>query len=118
MAEYTDYQLDLSNIEINNALKLMNSLERQEVEVKINSSKFVHYETVTLQKAHTSEARVFVQIRKPNRSSIQPYQNVIPIVTTINNNTFTVGLISGASTGNNKLQALPPRTCIIDCFIL
>lgn len=115
--EYTDYQLPLTDIEIANALKLINNLETGTASITVpKNTTGMFSQTVHFGKSHKNP-KIYLQLTLKSAKPT-PYYAFQPIVSNVTSTCFDISLIATNSPDAAHFKEIPSGTYYIDYFII
>ena len=115
--EYTDYQLEMTDAEINNALKLINNIEKGTASIKVPpNTRGMYNQTVHFGKSHKNP-KIFLQLNIKS-SKPTPYYTFHPIVSNVENTCFDISLIASNSPDSANFKQIPSGTYNVDYLII
>lgn len=116
--EYTDYQLPLTDIEIANALKLINNMERGTVTLTVtNNTGSVINKTVAFKKSHKNPI-IFLQTNVGNTSNVNPYRGIVLLTSGVTTTSMVVSMLTSYMHENGKPIDLRAGTYKINYLII
>ncbi len=114
--EYTDYQLPLTDIEIANALKLINNMERGRLTVNVPKNITGSVDRViNFQKTHTAP-KVFLQLRAVGVNN--PIQSLAVVEHTTSKTSAKISLIPSYRTDKGAPGNLHSGTYYVDYLVI
>lgn len=115
--EYTDYQLEMTDAEINNALKLINNMEKGTASIKVPpNTRGMFNQTVHFGKSHKNP-KIFLQLNTGSGTPA-PFLTVQPIATYIHNTSFQVTLVATNTPDASNVKDVPSGTYKVDYLII
>lgn len=115
--EYTDYQLPLTDVEIANALKLINNMEKGTASIKVPPNiRGMYNQTVHFGKSHKNP-KIFLQLNIGSGAPT-PALTMQPIATYIHDTFFYITLVAANSPDASSIKEIPSGTYKVDYLII
>lgn len=115
MPEYNDYQLDLTEIEINSALKKMHYMRRGTVTIEASGDSIIESTTVTTDIIRSS-SRIMLQLKSEN--TLDPRFGVVPVVSNVTTTSFKINLVAPKNNDGQHLFKVEAGTYTVDYIII
>lgn len=115
MAEYTDYQLPLTDAEIKNALNIVHNMQRGTVTINASGNNAIETVTVYLGTNHITP-KVFLQLNAKT-NTISPSWGIVPVVSEVTDTQFNVSLVAPGSK-ESDIRKVAAGTYYIDYMVI
>ena len=115
--EYTDYQLEMTDVEVNNAFKLINKMEKGTASIKVPPNiRGMYNQTVHFGKSHKNP-KIFLQLNIGSGAPT-PALTMQPIATYIHDTFFYITLVAANSPDISNIKEIPSGTYKVDYLII